>query len=293
MPHGRQLRLFLADGTGTGPRFYEIVNRTIQSLAIPAVRIAEAHSSEWSEFQRPGVYLVYGLTEEGEERLYIGKGENVGSRVQAHPEKQPFEVTRLLLFSSKDENLNASQVGWLESSLVQSVKAAKRIVLTNANSPKPPSLSKAEHATVSEFYEDLELIALTAGFDIFEQPKSESSHASSEHPTFHYSLSSGEVAARLAISDEGYVVLEGSQASATISDSLSPGYAKMRKQLIDQGVLVPDPASSHRLVFSKDHVFAAPSPAACMISGSPNSGNVKWKTEEGMELGTYVESLAE
>jgi len=222
--------------------------------------VAEANSPEWPEFQRPGVYLVYGLTEEGEERLYVGKGENVGSRVQAHPEKQPFEVTRLLLFSSKDENLNASQVGWLESSLIQSVKAAKRIVLTNANSPKLPSLSKAEHATVSEFFEDVELIAVTPGFDIFEQPRSEFPHAPSGHPTFHYALSSGEIAARLAISDEGYVVLEGSQAGATTSDSLSPGYAKMRKQLIDQGVLVPGPASPHRLVFSKDHVFAAPSP---------------------------------
>jgi hypothetical protein len=35
MNHGRQLRLFLSDGTSSGPRFYEIVNRTIQSLGIP------------------------------------------------------------------------------------------------------------------------------------------------------------------------------------------------------------------------------------------------------------------
>ncbi|MDF1862133.1 MAG: hypothetical protein P1U87_18095 [Verrucomicrobiales bacterium] len=43
MPRGRQLRLFHSDGTGSGPRFYEIVNRTIQALGIPAVRIKEAN----------------------------------------------------------------------------------------------------------------------------------------------------------------------------------------------------------------------------------------------------------
>lgn len=35
---GRQLRLFLADGTSSGPRFIEIFNRTIQTLGIPATR---------------------------------------------------------------------------------------------------------------------------------------------------------------------------------------------------------------------------------------------------------------
>ena len=55
MNHGRQLRLFLADGTSSGPRFYEIVNRTIQSLGIPATRIKELVSTDWPEFQKPGV----------------------------------------------------------------------------------------------------------------------------------------------------------------------------------------------------------------------------------------------
>lgn len=34
MNHGRQLRLFLSNSTSSGPRFYEIMNRTIQALAI-------------------------------------------------------------------------------------------------------------------------------------------------------------------------------------------------------------------------------------------------------------------
>ncbi|MCF7732432.1 MAG: hypothetical protein K9N23_12120 [Akkermansiaceae bacterium] len=129
MNHGRQLRLFLADGTSSGPRFYEIVNRTIQALCIPATRIKELTSTDWPEIQKSGVYLVHGTTENAEERLYIGKGENVASRVQVHPEKLDFDVLSLILFTSKDENLNASQVGWLESNPISAAKEANPITV--------------------------------------------------------------------------------------------------------------------------------------------------------------------
>ena len=52
--------MFLADGTSSGPRFIEILNRTIQALGLPANRIQEAVSSgtPWElarEVTQPGV----------------------------------------------------------------------------------------------------------------------------------------------------------------------------------------------------------------------------------------------
>ncbi|MEC5128368.1 GIY-YIG nuclease family protein [Verrucomicrobiales bacterium BCK34] len=292
MTHGRQLRLFLSDGTGSGPRFYEIVNRTIQALGIPAVRIKEANSPDWPEFQRPGVYMVFGLTEDGEDRLYIGRGEDVAYRVQVHPEKQPFEVTRLLLFTSKDENLNASQVGWLESSMIQAVNTAKRITLNNANCPKIPSISKAELATVSEFFEDVKLIAQTAGFDYFEKPKTVSQSPLAEaFPLFYFHIPTQSIEAKGRPADEGFVVLAGSHARVDVLKGLSEGYRKLRKQLIEQGVLVSDPSAENRLVFAQDYAFSAPSPAASIVAAGATAGTTAWKTEKGEGLAAYLESL--
>lgn len=297
MPHGRQLRLFLSDGTGSGPRFYEIVNRTIQALGIPAVRIKEANSPDWPEFQKPGVYMVFGLTEDGEDRLYIGRGENVASRVQVHPDKQSFEVTRLILFSSKDENLNASQVGWLESQMIQAVQGAKRIVTTNGNCPAIPALSKAELATVSEFFDDLKLIAQTAGYDYFEKPKlvvagpSNTLGSAQMVPEFEFAIPKRNIAARGRPSDDGFVVLEGSSASTNVSDAMSDGYKKQRMQLIEQGVLVPNPQAAGLLVFGQDYAFSAPSAAACIVAGTARSGNEAWKAEGNVTLGEYLNSL--
>lgn len=292
MNHGRQLRLFLADGTSSGPRFYEIVNRTIQSLGIPATRIKELTSTAWPEIQKPGVYLVYGTTQNAEERLYIGKGENIAARVQAHPEKLDFDVTTLLLFTSKDENLNASQVGWLESRLVNAAKGAKRIVVANKQEPSVPQLSKPEAATIQEFLEDLLLIAQTAGFDYFTPPKKPLAQARKKaNDVFILNQPQKGVAATGYPSDEGFVVKAGSDAySETNEKSINPGYAALREKLKDQGVLVPKPGSPKLLRFEVDYPFSAPSAAAAVVIGNNASGNQVWKTADGKTLGEILES---
>jgi len=304
MPHGRQLRLFLVDGTSSGPRFYEIVNRTIQAVGIPAIRIKDLVSEDWPEFQKPGVYLVHGSTEEGIEMLYVGKGENVGKRVQGHPDKLDFEVTTLLLFSSKDENLNASQVGWLESKLISAVTAAKRIKLANVQQPEPPLLPRAELATVSEFFEDLILIAQTGGYDFFSQPKIKAAAPvnpagaqplpapeGSEPVIFQLYQPQKNIRGQLYISDEGFVVKAGSDVNPTINESFTGSYSEIRQRLIDQGVIAPRPGDPSKLHFTIDYAFTAPSPAAAVIVGNNFSGTKNWKTSDGTTLGDYLDSL--
>lgn len=162
MNHGKQLRLFLPDGTPSGPRYYELVNWTGQAVVMPVSRIKELMTGAWPEFERPGVYLVRGESEEGHARLYIGESENVAKRVQGHPASLGFEVTELLLFSSKDDNLTKSHVLWLESALIDLATTAKRISLSNSTAPLTKALSKAEQATMIEFLEHLGLVAQTA-----------------------------------------------------------------------------------------------------------------------------------
>lgn len=304
MSHGRQLRLFLVDGTSSGPRFYEIVNRTIQAVGIPAIRIKELVSDDWPEFQKPGVYLVHGSTEEGTEMLYVGKGENVGQRVQVHPDKLDFEVTSLLLFSSKDANLNASQVGWLESKLISAVSSAKRITLANIQKPPPPLLPKAEFATVSEFFDDLVLMAQTGGYDFFSQPKTkpvppiaaEGPHSrptseTQEPVIFQLYQPQKNIRGQLYLSDEGFVVKAGSDVNPQINESFTGSYSDLRQKLIDQGVIAPRPEEPAKLHFTIDYAFSASSPAAAVIVGNNFSGTKNWKTSSGITLGDYLDSL--
>jgi hypothetical protein len=301
MPHGRQLRLFLADGTSSGPRYYEIVNRTIQGIVMPATRIPELTSKDWTEFQRPGVYLVQGATEEGARRLYIGTGENVARRVQKHPEKLEFEVESLLAITSKDENLNASQVGWLESSLISAARAAKRIFVQNVQQPELPLLSKPELATVSEFIEDLILIAQTAGFDFFTSTKkveivAEQAAAPAEpeisSPEFVLTQPIKGITARGSVSDKGFVVKAGSDAIAQVNESFKGSYFDLRSALIETGVLIPKSDDPEKLTFAVDYAFEASSAAASVIVGNQFSGPLNWKANGNQTLGQYQANLS-
>lgn len=286
MNHGKQLRLFLPDGTPSGPRYYELVNWTGQAVVMPVSRIKELVSGAWPEFERPGVYLVRGESEDGHGRLYIGESENVAKRVQGHPATLGFEVTELLLFSSKDDNLAKSHVLWLESALIELATVAKRIKLTNGTAPPTKALSKAEQATMVEYLEHLGLVAHTAGFSYFTRAKV---RRVGPAPAAQFSLHKVKqgIKARALQSDEGFVVLAGSRASGSPTEALAKGYAQQREELIEQGVLKPDPGGHY--LFTVDAVFSSPSAAASIIAGYPSSGPQNWLDQNNVSLKDLLE----
>ncbi len=286
MNHGKQLRLFLPDGTASGPRFYELVNWTGQAVAMPVSRIKELTMGDWMEFERPGVYLVKGESEEGHGRLYIGESENVAKRVQGHPSTLGFEVTELLLFSSKDDNLTKSHVLWLESALIELATAAKRIKLSNSTAPPSKTLSKAEQATMLEFLEHLGLVAQTAGFAYFTKAKVRNV-SPVELPQFSLNKSKQGIKAQATQSDEGFIVLGGSRASGNPTEALAKGYAQQREELIEQGVLKLE--SDGHYLFTVDTVFSSPSAAASIVAGYPSSGPANWKDQNDVSLKDLLE----
>lgn len=277
--HGKQLRLFLPDGTPSGPRYYELVNWTGQALQVPLNRIKDLVSGSWPEFQSPGIYLVRGQSEEGHPRLYIGESEDVARRVQAHPSGLDFEISDILLFSSKDQNLSKSHVLWLEIQLIQRVMRAKRITLANTKQPPLKKLSRAEEATMQEFITNLELIAQTAGFSYFTEVVAKGAQKKTK---LFYKMPQVGLSATATRTDDGFLVLSGSDAAETTTPALSKGYSSLRDELIDKGMLAT--TDDGKLTFTTDCAFASPSAAAAIIAGGPRSGPENWKNESGVSL---------
>lgn len=58
MSKGRQIKIYLADGSVTGIRHAEIMGWTGQALTVPRNKVKEL--SEWEEAIRPGVYFLFG-----------------------------------------------------------------------------------------------------------------------------------------------------------------------------------------------------------------------------------------
>lgn len=274
MAHGKQIRLFLADGDASGIRYAELVNWTGQAFSLPWV--SRPALNEWPEAKRPGVYVLVGLDAGGSNTVYVGETENVYKRLGSHASEPPLEeITDVFFFTSKDQNLTKGHVTYLELLLVNRAKEAKRSSVTCGRNPGDKTISRPEAATMEEFLENIFLVSSALGYDVFEIPKSPP-RAPQGQPAAATEFRAEFVGGVVAIgyrSEDGFVVRSGSTAKAKETDTLGGAYVTLRSELKSKGVLAEH---GDKLVFTQDYTFSSSSAAAAVVSGSQRSGPQTW-----------------
>jgi hypothetical protein len=285
MPKGRQIKIYLADGSVTGIRHAEIVNWTGQALAIPRNRMKEL--VEWEESQKPGVYFLFGVdSESGNDAVYIGEAEQVASRIQHHLLGKDF-WNEVICFTNKDENLTKAHVKYLESRLVVLSTKANRYELLNANQPPISLLPRGDRDAMEEFIDNIRLLIGALGYRVLEplakhQPLIETIETSGNANIVDtFSLKTKKYNAQALQTDEGIVVLAGAEGAPAANVSLSEGNTKIRAELIDKGIFK---TVGNRLILQEDRLFASPSQAASVLLGYPCSGPENWIDNNGVSL---------
>jgi hypothetical protein len=96
-----------------------------------------------AEFTKTGVYVLvgYGIEEDQLPTLYIGQGDGVRNRIEAHFLNKDFWARGLAFVSTSSSGLNRAHITRLEYALIDRAKAANRSHLDNANEPREPALS--------------------------------------------------------------------------------------------------------------------------------------------------------
>lgn len=295
MKIGKTIRIYLNDGTVTGIRHAEIVNWTGQAISSPRTKIKML--SDWEESRKPGVYFLFGIDEEsGQDAVYIGEAENVFERLQHHIANKDF-WNEVIFFTNKDENLTKSHVKYLESGLIKLAKNSERYVVLNGNESQLPVLPRGDRDAMEEFIENLKIILGALGYKALETLTKDTTHEMGKENIDQSRIKDGNqielnlnvknIKAKSYLTDEGIVVLVGSQATKNIKNSLSAGYNKFREQLIKNGILIE---TTKWLEFSKDQLFKSPSQAAAVIVGCQMNGRISWKTSSGLTLKQIEES---
>lgn len=270
MNHGKQIRLFLTDGSANGIRYAELMNWTGQAFACP--KSLFPNLQKWTETQRAGVYVLVGLNENGEEAVYIGESENVVRRILWHLGNSTLDdIVEAFFFTSKDDNLSKGHITFLEQRLVKRAEAAKQYIVEYGHKPSEKTLSKPEAATMEEFLENIYLVAATLGFTVFEM--SPCYLAGPDRAGLFTLVLEHDVIATGYPSEEGFVIKSGSEAAAAEVASLQPGYKSLRADLKSKSVLVPE---GDRLKFAQDFTFKSSSSAASVVAGSSRSGPQSW-----------------
>jgi hypothetical protein len=202
----------------------------------------------------------------------------------------------VIFFVSKDENLTKSHVKYLESRLIQIAFSTRRYKIENYNQSQLSSLPPADRDAMEEFLLYIKLLIGVLGHKFLEEitsiakKKEESLPITATTKTdkiientsnLELTLSVAGLKASALQTDEGIVVLEGSDAAKDHTNSLSFGYREIREKLINNGDLILE---GNKYVFKKNVLFDTASPAAAIIVGYSINGPHTWKDKTGKSL---------
>ena len=274
---GKTIKLFLIDGEPNGRMTCELSNWTGKAYRIPRILVKE--SSDRTELKNPGVYLLFGKDEIGNNLVYIGEAEIIIERLKQHLSQKDF-WNEVITFISKDENLNKAHIKYLENRLFEIAQKVNRYTLNNQSTPTKSSISESDRAEMEEFIENIKLLTNTLGHKVFEAIRESKSIRQEKQITFEIKAVRGANAKGIPTSS-GFVVLENSEIAISIVNSLTSSFKKLRKKMIDEKIVIK---KGENLVFSKDYEFSSPSTAAVIVMGRNANGLTEWKLSNGKTL---------
>jgi hypothetical protein len=275
------LRLFLVDGVSDGTVIAEIGNWSGKVLAAPRGKLGELLKR--SEASRPGIYVLTGSNPErlGGTIAYIGEADDVAARLRTHLRSGDKDFfTRLAVVVSSDDNLTKAHVRFIESKLIRLALLAGDASLINGTDPDFQRLPEADRTDMEFFVEQLTLVLPIVGFDLFRRSvqKTASEGASNMDDDVMFTFATAGALATARETEEGFVVLAGTTARRTPTETFPAGYLALRNELLSNGKLTDGPASDLH-TFTSDVVFASPSAAASIVAARSASGPREWKVE--------------
>jgi hypothetical protein len=286
---GKQIKLFLIDGTPGGLTTAEITNWTGHVLSARRSDLADLLARE--EAQHTGAYLLLGDDEQavGNTRCYIGEADIVADRLRDHQRKKEF-WDRVVVITSKDANLTKAHGRYLESRLISLAKLAGRVTLDNNTGPTVPALPEADASDMDYFVAQLQIVLPVLGVNAIRVPQPTSATAARAEPTtspiFHLSQVKLGVDAQAQQIDGEFTMLAGSFVVASWhgvgkAESTMKAYATYRtqhEQLVASAAIQVE-AGKGRV--TQNIVFSSPSTAGAVALGRSCNGRREWISPEG------------
>lgn len=279
---GKKLTVYMIDGTEYGPRLSEIGNWVGKAIYSPRSSLNKILSRP--EFDNPGIYCLKGdpIDEVYTEKIYIGEAENIRNRLKQHLSDSNKEFKEIIFFISKDELLTKTQIRYLESRLIQLALDAKTAEIENGNSPNLPTLHEADISDMEYYLEQVKLILPIMGFRFLISSTLVSDTGkdinSSKEDELIYEIKTKTFKANMFESDQGYIVIKGSEAKKGLSKSTTETYRNLRRKLLETKILIN---KEDKLEFAEDTIFNSPSAASNMVLGRNSNGFTEWITKEG------------
>ncbi|WP_458040340.1 MULTISPECIES: GIY-YIG nuclease family protein [Bacteria] len=300
---GKQIRVYLVDGTPGGLLTAEIMNWTGHVVAAPRSDIADLLARE--EVRRTGVYLLLGDDPESQspsgKAVYVGEGDDIAVRLRQHARAEQAGGKdfwdRVVVLTSKDANVTKAHARYLEARLISAATTAKRATVMNGTAPVPIHLPEADVSDMEYYLSQVQIVLPVLGITEFRQTRATIAPDSATavtipvsertSPTFRFEVPRHGIAALAQEIDGEFTVLEGSIGRADwVGTHRHPGYQQQHTALLSEETLHREEAGLARFV--QDVVFSSPSAAAAVVAGRSANGRTSWiDTSTGMNFGEW------
>ena len=263
---GRKITLFLIDGNANGRIMCELSNWSGKAYKIPRNLIKQ--SEDRDDLNNTGVYILFGKDENENNMAYIGEAENIKQRLLQHLNQKEF-WNEVIVFISKDNNLNKAHIKYIEGRLYEIASETDRYKLENSTKPTKSGISEPDQAEMEEFIDNLRLLVNTLGHKIFDSIAKDDF---SDNETI-FEINKQNRIAKGKLTSEGFVILKDSEIANSLG-AVNSTIIELREKLVSEGIIAEE---DNQTFVTKDYVFSSPSLAATIVLGISANGRKEWK----------------
>ncbi|MDK7189104.1 GIY-YIG nuclease family protein [Bifidobacterium sp. UMB1230] len=287
MNSSKNLNIFLMDGDVTGRIKCTMPGWSGLAYKIPRIYLDKCKDRE--QLKQSGVYFLFGKNNFDEDAVYIGQagirknGEGVLFRVAEHL-KDDFYFNEAVMFTTSGNSWVPTEISYLENKFTNLAIDTNRYKVQNGNDPNPGNATEEKEAELEIYVEQFKIMLGVLGYRIFvplvKTPESVVEERDDElilGLSRKIKRSQRNIEAYCKRTNEGFVVLAGSQIEETDSGSI-PDVIKELRERCKQNNEIKDG------VLTRNYLFKSPSYAASFVLGMTTNGKVDWKTEDGTSL---------
>lgn len=295
----KTIQLFLMDGTSQGRLKATLSNWTGITYLLPRTMLQR--SKDRADLQQTGVYLLFGVDDDGSERVYIGqarerKNQNgvLGRLIEHTVNNSKDYWTHAIVLVTSNNSFGPTEISYLENRFVTLARESKRYEIDNGNEPSAGNVTEEKQTELEDFITSARLVVGSLGYPVFEPltapettvaTDSLHSDGGSAGPLLEMKYATASATGRQTA--DGFVVYAGSQLrpESEFAPSLKEGTRKLRQKHADKiGV-------DYRL--TTDLLLNSPSGAANFVGGASLNGFVTWRDSAGIPLSELERSASE
>lgn len=285
MVKGKTINVFLMDGDPTLRIKCTLQNWTGIAYKIPRVMLddcKDGNSDIVKHLKQTGIYFLLGEDlNSGNKAIYIGQavarknGDGLLCRLLEHKrnqkEKYWSDWNEVIVFTTQNNSFGPTEISYLENKFTNMAKQSGRYDVKNGNDPNPGNFTEEKESELLEYIDYARIIMGVLGHKVFEPvvKNVNSIYSKTDCPIFEYK---GKLNAKAVFTNEGFVLLKGSEICPNISKSAHDFTLKARK--LNENKVVD-------FITTEDILFTSPSGAAGFVGGCSLSGNVMWITKDG------------